>query len=96
MAFTGCHFNTRDDVERVMSPVCVSPQTGIQYIVIGNRNYIQATPLFDIAQHLLDSTQPVAGFGVHVDIGAPGELLYFQDLYAPSSFFMLIAPLSYT
>jgi hypothetical protein len=48
MAFTGCYFDTRNNVEGVMSPVGIGPQAGIEYIMIGNRNYIQATPVFDV------------------------------------------------
>lgn len=48
MAFTGGHLDTGNDVEGVMSPVGISPQAGVEYIMIGNRNYIQPAPVFDV------------------------------------------------
>jgi hypothetical protein len=82
MAFARGDLDAGDDVERVVRPVRICPQAGVQYVMVGDGNHIQATPFFHIVQDLLHCRKAIAGFGVHVDIGAACQLVEFQVGYS--------------
>ncbi len=67
-------FHTGDNIERVAITLLISPQTGIQHIVIGDGDDVQITPVGNALQNLSSGCEAIAGTGVHVNIGTTSEL----------------------
>ncbi len=70
MAFNGRYFHAGDHIKRIPGAPFISPQAGIQHIMIGDRNHIQMAATGHIIQHLPHRRHAITGAGVHVYIRA--------------------------
>lgn len=66
-------FHTGDDLERIATILRTCPQTGFQTVVIGDAHDIEIETTRGIIEHFDGARSAVAGGGVHMQIGAPGE-----------------------
>lgn len=82
VATVGGNFHPGDNIEGVAVTLAVSPQAGIQGVVVGNGNHIQVAAFSDIIQHLLGGGDAIAGVGMDVDISSACQLLYSIHLFA--------------
>lgn len=64
------HFHTGDDVERILSALFVSPQTGVEHVVIGNRNHVKTAATRYAIKNLLRGGNAIAGTGMYVHVRA--------------------------